>query len=95
MFEGVHLEQVDIDEAHIRILEGGLGGGGEIGIARADADHQVGVVRDAVGSQGAGGADGAQAGGMVVCQRAFAGLGFAHGDAGLACELIQRSGQRR
>jgi hypothetical protein len=42
---GVELGHVDINKAHIRVLEGGLRGGGEIAVARANANHQVGVAR--------------------------------------------------
>jgi len=86
---GVELGHVDIEEAHVRILELGLGGGGEVGVARADADHQVGLAGDDVGPQRPARADRAQAGGVVVGQRALAGLRLPDRDAGRLHEAAQ------
>ena len=76
---GVELGDVDVDEAHVRVLERGLGGGGEVAVARADADHQVGLARGQVRARRAGHADGAQVLRMVEGQRALAGLVSATG----------------
>ena len=42
---GVEARDVDVDEADARVLEGGARGGGEIAVAGADADDQVGLAR--------------------------------------------------
>jgi hypothetical protein len=65
---GVHFKQVDVDKTHIGVLEDGFRSGGEIRITRANADYQVGFQGNAVGSQRAGGANGPQAGGMIIGQ---------------------------
>ena len=76
---------VDVDELHVRVLEDRPAGRGEVGVAGADADHQVGLGRDGVGGRGPGGADRTQALRVVVDQGPLARLGLADGDArGLA-----------
>ena len=75
---GVELGDVDVDEAHVGILEGGLRGGGEIAEARADARSPGRPRAPRCSRQGAGDADGAEILRMVERQRALAGLRFAH-----------------
>ena len=65
---GVELRRVDVDEPYLWVLEGGHGGRGEIGIAGADADDEVGVASQTVRSQVAGSADRAYALRVVVGQ---------------------------
>ena len=86
LLECVKLGDVDVNKTHIRVLEDSLRGGGEIGIACADADHQIRLSRDAVGGQRACRADGAQIERMVVGQAALAGLRLANGNARLLDE---------
>jgi len=91
VFIGVELGHIDVDEAHVGVLERRLGGGGEVAIARADADHQVGVAGDQVRPQRAGDADRAQVERVIVGQRALARLRLPDGDARLLDELAQHS----
>ena len=86
---------VDIDEPHVRVLECGLGGGGEIAEARADGDHQVGLARGDVGAGRPGHADGAQVLRMVEAQRALAGLRLADGNSGALAKPSQRLARLR
>ena len=78
---------VDVDEAHVRVLERGPGRGGEVLVAGADADDQVRFGSDGVGRRRAGGADRAEGELVVPGQDADAGLGVAHRDAGQLGEL--------
>ena len=43
MFVGIKLHHIDIDEAQVRVCEGGLGGGREVAVARANADNEIGL----------------------------------------------------
>ena len=90
MLARVELGDVDVDEANVRVLPGGLGGAGEVAVAGADADHQVGLFGDAVGRKGAGDADRTQVQRVIPAQAALAGHGFTHRDAGGVHELPQR-----
>src|SRR5262249_37566737 len=78
---------VQVEEADVRVLEEGAGGRGEVGVAGADADHQVGGAGEFVGGGGAGVADAAAVLRVVPAQRALAGLGGRDGDAGGLGEL--------
>ncbi len=78
---------VEVEEAHAGLLEERAGGGGEVGVAGADADHQVGQAGEFVGGRGAGVADAADVLGVVVAQGALAGLGGGDRDAGGLGEL--------
>ena len=82
LLEGVELAHVQVDEAHGRILEGGLGGGGEVRVAGAHAQHQVGLAGHDVRPRRARDPDRAEGGGIVVGQGALARLGLAHRDPG-------------
>ena len=90
VLKGVELRNVDVDELHFRILEGGLGGGGEVAVARADPDHQVGFPGNDVGGERAGHTNRPHILRMIVTERSFASLRFAHGNACLGGELGQR-----
>ena len=83
----VKLGHIDIDEADACAGEGGLGSAGEIAVAGADADDQVGLARQQIGALGAGHADGAQVARIVVSQRALARLRLADRE----CLYDQRS----
>ena len=71
------------------MLEGGFRGGSKIGIARADADDQVGLTRAEVGAGRAGYADRAEVLPMVERQRSLARLGLADRNTGLFGEARQ------
>ena len=92
---GVERRNVDVDEADVRILERRLRRGREVAPPRADADHEVGVAGQPVGGRRPGRADGAEAQRMVGDERAAAGLGLAHGNAGGVDELAQGAERRR
>ena len=79
---GVEVRDVHVDEAHVGVLEGCLGGGGEVRPAGAHADNEVGLGRHAVGGEGARRAYRAQSAGVVVGHRALASLGLAYEYAG-------------
>ncbi len=87
MLVGIEPGDIDVDKAHIRVLKGRLRGRGEIGVACADADHQVRIPGGLVGRRCARCADRTQVLGMVVGQGAFPGLGLSDRDAGLCGEL--------
>ncbi len=57
-------------------------GGGEVGVAGADADHEVGLTGERVGGAVAGRADAADGHPVVEVDRALAGLGVGDRDAG-------------
>ena len=92
VFVGVEFGDVDIDEAYRGILESGFGGGGEIGVAGADANDEVGFAGGDVCAGCAGDANGAKLLRVVVGQGAFAGLRFAGGDAGGFGEICEGAG---
>ena len=89
---GVDRGDVEVDEAHAGVGEDGLGGGGEVAVAGADADDDVRLGGQGVGGRGAGGADGADGLRVVEGQRALAGLGLRDRDAGGLDEGAQRVG---
>ena len=95
VLEGVDGGDVEVDEAHVGVGEEAARRGREVAPARADAEHDVGLARDRVRRRGAGGADRADGLRVVVGQRALAGLGLGHGDAGRLGELAQRLGRLR
>ena len=78
----VERQHVDVDEGHLRVGEDGVAGGGEVGVAGADTDHQVGFTRDRVGGRVAGGAHAADRHAVVEVDRALACLGVGDRDAG-------------
>src|SRR5215208_1681843 len=81
VFVGVEVRDVDVHEAHPRVLEGGLRRCGEVRPAGADADDQVRFAGGAVGGEGARGPHGAQSEGMIVGHRALPGLRLPDRDA--------------
>jgi len=89
VFVGVEFGGIDVDKAHACVLEGRLRGSGEVGVTRANADHQVGIVRQAVSSQRAGGADGAHILWVVVGEGAFACLRLPSRNSGLLDQARQ------
>lgn len=86
---------VDPDETHARVLKLGLGSRREVGKARADADHDVGLGRDAIGRERAGDAHRAESERVGFEQRALAGLRDTDWDAGGIGELLQCGGRIR
>ena len=86
----VELRRVDVDEAHVRILKRRHRSRREIGVARADPDHQVGRVRQPVGGQRSRRADRAHRLRMVPGQRTFARLSLRNRNAGLRNKFVQR-----
>ncbi len=87
---GVEGGDVEAHEADAGRGEERRGGGGEVGVAGADADHQVGGAGELVGDGRAGVADAADVRRVVVAQRALARLGGGDGDAGGVGERAQR-----
>jgi hypothetical protein len=81
---------VDIHEAHVRVLERGAAGRGEVAVARADADDHVRLGREPVRRGAAGRAHSPEVLRVIPVQRPAAGLGGADRDAGLLDELAQR-----
>ncbi len=86
----VEAGDVEVQEAYVGVLEERAGGGGEVGVPRAHADHQVGRAGEVVADRGAGVADAAEVGRVVVPQRALAGLGGRDRDAGGLDDCLQR-----
>ena len=80
---------------HVRISECCVGGGGEIGPARTDADHHVGATREPVRGQCPGRPDRPQVRWMVIGQRSLAGLRLPYRNPGQVDELPQRIGGLR
>ena len=83
---------VDRGEPHLGVLEQRLGGGGEVGQARADGEDEVGLAGQGVGGRGALQPDAAQQPPVAVLDGALAGEGLGHGDAGGAGERLQLAG---
>ena len=86
----IELRSVDVDEPHRRILKCRHRGRSEIGVARANADHQIGRIRQAIRCQCARGSDRAHLLRMIPLERPFARLGFRHRNSGLRHEIIER-----
>ncbi len=89
MFVRVEFGDIDIDEADGWILKCGFRGAGEIGVARADADDQVGFAREDVCGGSSGYADRADGLRVIVGKRAFAGVCFADGDSGCGGKFVE------
>ena len=89
---GVERRDVEVDEADVVGGEHGPRRGGEVAVAGADADHEVGLGGERVGGGRAGGADRADRLRVVVGQGALAGLGLGDRDAGGLGERAQRVG---
>ncbi|MCB0213828.1 MAG: hypothetical protein KDJ52_31090, partial [Anaerolineae bacterium] len=68
---------VDTNELNLRIIEGGLRAGGEIGQAGADADDQVGLAQQFSGGGSPRGAAPSQRKGCVFYHCPSPGKGFA------------------
>ena len=90
MLVSVKLGHIDVDKAHIGVLELRLAGGGKVAVAGADTDNQVGFLGDNVGRQRPRRTDRAQRQRVVIAHTALAGHRLAHGDAGLLHKLAQR-----
>src|ERR1051326_7072016 len=73
MLGRVELGNVDVDEAHPRMLEGGLGCRGEVRVAGADSDDEVGFGSDTVRRKGAGRPARSETQGMIKAQAPFPG----------------------
>lgn len=65
---GVEAGHVDVEEADAGVPEEGRGRGGEVGVPGADSDDEVGGAGEVVGGGGAGVADAADVGRVVVAQ---------------------------
>ncbi len=85
----VERSDVDVDEAHLRMLEQRAAGRGEIAVAGADADHQVRLSGQPVRRRPTGGSHTAECLGVVPVQRPTAGVRGADGNAGGVAELAQ------
>ena len=95
---GVHGCYVYVYEPYVRVLEGALGGGGEVGVAGSDPDHEVGLARGAVGGEVTGRSHGSEGTRVSVGHRALSGLRLRDGDArtfGEAQQLIRGLGVDR
>ncbi len=84
---GVERRDVEVDEPYVVGREHRVRRGGEVAVAGADADDQVGLRGQGVRGGGAGRADRTDGLRVVVRQRALAGLGLGHRDAGRLGEV--------
>jgi len=78
-FQRIAGADVEVEEPHLGVLEQRLRRRGEIGVARADPDDQVGLGGQQVRGQAAGFADPADVQRMAGQHRALARLGFGEG----------------
>ena len=84
---------VEVDEPHARVLERRPGRRGEVAVAGADADHDVGLAGQRVRHRRAGRPDPADGLRVVPPDRALAGLGVGDRDAGRLGEPAQLLGR--
>ncbi len=91
---GVEFGDVDVDELHALGAEHRVRGRGEVGVAGADADDQVGLVGQGVGEDRPRGAERVDHLWVVVGERGLAGLGHPDGNTGLRGERRQLVGGR-
>ena len=89
---GVEGRDVDVDEGDVGILELRLRGRGEVGVARAHADDQVGLVGEVVARVAAGGADAAHGAGVIAVDGTLTGLRVGDRDACRGRECAQLLG---
>ena len=89
VLEGVKRGHIDVDEAHLGILECRLGGRGEVAVAGTDADDQVSIPSNAVGSEGAGGTNRSEIEWVVEAQAALASHRLANRNACLLDKALQ------
>lgn len=89
-FQYIAGADIEVEKLHLGMLEQRLGGGGEVGIARANADDQVGVPSQQVGGQAAGFADTADIQRVAGDDGALAGLGLGKGDLKALGKSLQR-----
>ena len=82
MLAGVEVGDVDVDEPHAALLEGGARGGGEVAPPGADPDHHVGGTGQVVGCGGAGRTDRPHLLRVTVRQRPLARLSLPDRDPG-------------
>ena len=73
---------VDVHEAHVGVLELRLRRGGEVGVAGADADDEVGFFSQRVGRASAGSTDATHSLRVIPVDSSLAGLRVGHRDAG-------------
>ena len=66
MFKGIKRRHIDVDKSYIGMLKLGLAGGGEVAVARTDANDQISFFRERIGRRCARRADGTQAERMLV-----------------------------
>jgi hypothetical protein len=93
VLRGVELGHVDVDEPDVGIPEGRLRRRREVAVARADADDDVGVGRDAIRGERAGRADGAETRRIVVRKRSLPRLRLADRNPRPLAERAQRIGR--
>ncbi len=90
MLAAVETRHVDVDEPHVRVLEGRPGRRREVGVAGADTDHQIGLAGQRVRGRRARGPDRADRLRVVVAQRSLPCLAFRDRNPCLLSELAQR-----
>ncbi len=78
MFGCIKGRHVEAQQAAVRIGKQGAGGRCEILQACTYADHQIGLLRQRIGSAAAGNTDGAELRRVIPGQGALARLGFRH-----------------
>ena len=89
---GVEFGHVEVDELHVRVGEQRVGGRGEVGVAGADSDDQIGLVGERVREHRSGGAEGVHHLRVFPRQAGLAGLGDPDRDAGPRREVGQLGG---
>ena len=86
---GMELAHIDIQVLHIRILVNPLGRSGEVRIAGADADNEIGISGDGVRAQSTSLAQSAKVQRVLPGDGALACLGFAKGNAVLLSKFTE------
>ena len=82
---------VEVDERDVGVAEDGVAGGGEVGVAGADTEHDIGLASQLVGGVRARRAEAADRVRVVPRHRALAGVGVGDGDAGVASAKARSS----
>ncbi len=90
---GVAGADVDVHDLNVGVLEDGARGSREIGVARADPEHEIGVARDEVGCTRARGADRPERERVTVGESSLPGLRLRDRHPGLLDERAERVGR--